>query len=338
MVKTKQVRVDEQASQQPLPHTVPGEDARLVRHMLSLAELGTEDLARLVDRSVEFAASRGKGRKSLADKIVGVYFRGPSTRTRSSFTVGAMKLGARTIAYGPDEMQLVTGETIEDTARVLSGYLDALVIRTNGSMDEMKALAGQNEMAIINAMSETEHPTQAIADLATLKERFGRLADVHVLYLGEGNNTAIALAFAVAQTPGMKVTFVTPEGYGLPEPFLERARRLAGRHGAMIESHHSMDEPPRNVDAVYATRWQTMGAPHADPNWREKFWPYSVTSTVMEEVSKPGTVFLHDLPAVRGEDVDAEVLDGPRSLAWRQARHKMFSAMSILEWCLGAGA
>jgi ornithine carbamoyltransferase len=333
MVKTEQFRLDEQPSQQPVPYTNPREEGPPVRHMLSLAELGAAELARLVDRSMELAATRGEGPKPLADKIVGIYFRKPSTRTRSSFTVGAMKLGARTIAYGPDDLQLVTGETIEDTARVLSGYLDALVIRTNGSIAEMRVLADQNEMAVINAMSENEHPTQAIADLATIKERFGRLADIHVLYLGEGNNTATALALAVAQAPGMKVTFVTPEGYGLPEPFLEQARLLATRHGAMIEHHHGMEEPPRAVDAVYTTRWQTMGVLHADPNWREKFSPYSVTPEVMARVSKSGTIFLHDLPAVRGEDVDSDVLDGLESLAWRQARHKMFSAMAVLEWC-----
>ena len=334
MVKTEQIRLDEQH----VPFTNSREEAPPIRHMLSLADLGASELARLVDRSIKFAAARGAGPKPLTDKVVGIYFRKPSTRTRSSFTVGAMKLGARTIAYGPEDLQLVTGETIEDTARVLSSYLDALVIRTNGSIAEMRALADQSEMAVINAMSENEHPTQAIADLATIKERFGRLADIHVLYLGEGNNTATALALAVAQTPGMKVTFVTPEGYGLSEPFLEQARQLADRYGAMIRHRHSMDEPPRNVDAVYTTRWQTMGEPHADTNWRERFWPYSVTPGVMAEVSKPGTVFLHDLPAVRGEDVDSSVLDGPQSLAWRQARHKMFGAMAVLEWCLGAGA
>jgi ornithine carbamoyltransferase len=313
------------------------EEAPPLRHMLSLAELGAAELARLVDRSIRFAATRGEGPKPLTDKIVGIYFSKPSTRTRSSFTVGAMKLGARTIAYGPNDLQLVTGETIKDTARVLSGYLDALVIRTNGSIAEMRDLADQDEMAVINAMSENEHPTQAIADLATIKERFGRLADTHVLYLGEGNNTATALALAVAQTPGMKVTFVTPEGYGLSESFLKEARQLAGNYGATIEHHHSPDELPSSVDAVYATRWQTMGEPHADSNWRDKFWPYSVTPAVMARVSHPDTVFLHDLPAVRGEDVDSEVLDGTQSLAWRQASHKMFSAMAVLEWCLAAG-
>lgn len=308
-----------------------------VHHLLSLADLGAETLARLVDRSVDFAAGRGSDQKPLAGKVVGIYFRKPSTRTRTSFTVGALKLGAHTVAYGPHDLQLVTGEPVEDTARVLSGYLDALVIRTNESIAEMKIWAQQDEMAIINAMSDNEHPTQAIADLSTIKEAFGRLETIHVLYLGEGNNTAAALALAVAQTPGMKITFVTPEGYGLSESVLEQACRLASQHGATIEHHHRMDSLPRHVDVVYTTRWQTMGEPHLEPNWREKFAPYSVTSAVMAQVSKPsGTIFLHDLPAVRNEDVAEEVLMGPQSLAWRQARHKMFSAMAILQWCLAS--
>jgi len=293
------------------------------------------ELSRLVDRSVKFASDRDAVRKPLTGKIVGVCFCKPSTRTRSSFTVGALRLGAQTVSYGPNDLQLVSGETFEDTGRVLSCYLDALVIRTNSSIAEMKALADQNEMAVINAMSENEHPTQAIADLSTIKEYFGRLEGIHLLYLGEGNNTATALALAVAQTPGMKVTFVTPIGYGIQELLIEQAYRLAGLHGATLVHHHSMDKLPRNVDAVYTTRWQTMGVSHVDPHWIDKFWPYSVTPAVMEKVSKSsGTIFLHDLPAVRGEDVHDEVLNGPQSLAWRQARHKMFGAMAVLEWCL----
>jgi ornithine carbamoyltransferase len=310
---------------------------RPVKHMLSLAELGPAKLAHLVERSVHFAAGRGADEKPLAGKIVGIYFRTPSTRTRSSFTSGALRLGAQTIAYGPNDLQLVTGETIEDTARVLSGYLDALVIRTNHTIAEMKALASQHEMAVINAMSENEHPTQAIADLSTIQEHFGQLDGIHLLYVGEGNNTATALALAVAQSPGMKITFVTPANpeYAMPEPLLDQARGLAREHGATIESHHDAGNLPAGVDAVYATRWQTMGVPHADPNWREIFRPYSITPALMARVSAPDrTVFLHDLPAVRGEDVHDDVLDGPQSLAWRQARHKMFSAMSVLEWCL----
>jgi ornithine carbamoyltransferase len=305
-----------------------------VRHVLSVTELGADNLAHLVRQSLLISA--GEVKRSLAGKVVGIYFRGTSTRTRTAFTVGAMHLGASTIAYGPNDLQIVTGETIEDTARVLANFLDVLVIRTNQSLAEMRALANQDKMSIVNAMSDNEHPTQAIADLVTLHEEFGRLDDLHVLYLGEGNNTAASLALAVAQTPGMSLTLVTPEGYGVDEGILETANQLAVIHDAHIEHHHRIDRLPSNVDAVYTTRWQTMGVPKAELNWMEKFEPYRVTQALMDRVSKPaGTIFLHDLPAVRGGDVDDEVLDGPQSRAFRQARHKMTSAMAVLEWCAG---
>jgi ornithine carbamoyltransferase len=204
----------------------------------------------------------------------------------------------------------------------------------------MKAFAAQGTMAVINAMSEKEHPTQAIADLATIREAFGRLDGVHVLYLGEGNNTAAALAHAVARTPGMRLTIVTPDGYGTPDAVVEEASALARQNGGAVEHHHDIDRLPRNVDVVYTTRWQTMGVPKADPDWREKFRPYGVTAELMARVSKPSdTVFMHDLPAVRGDDVTDEVLDGPQSIAFRQAFHKMTSAMAVLAWCAdGQGA
>jgi ornithine carbamoyltransferase len=305
-----------------------------VRHLLSIAELGAENLAHLIKESLAIIAGDQKVERPLEGKIVGIYFRGTSTRTRTAFTIGATHLGAATISYGPNDLQIVTGETIEDTARVLSNFLDILVIRTNQSVAEMRALTDQKEMSIINAMSDSEHPTQAIADLVTLHEEFGRLDDIHVLYLGEGNNTAASLALAVAQTPGMSLTLVTPEGYGLKEGILETAHQLAVAHGAHIENHHLIDRLPANVDAVYTSRWQTMGVPKAEENWEEKFEPFRVTSALMARVSKPaGTIFLHDLPAVRGGDVDDEVLDGPQSRAFRQARHKMTSAMAVLAWC-----
>jgi ornithine carbamoyltransferase len=307
-----------------------------IRHLLSIADLGATDLARLIDRSTQFASNRGAVGACAEGKIIGILFCKPSTRTRSSFSVGALKLGARIVTYGPGDLQLITGESIEDTGRVLSGYLDALVIRTNGRIAEMKAMAAQQEMAVINAMSENEHPTQAVADLSTLKERFGRLEGLHLLYLGEGNNTAAALALAVARIHGMRATFITPSGYGLSEELIEQSQQAAARYGGALDHYHDIENLPSNVDAVYATRWQTMGAPHRDPHWVEKFRPYCVTPGIMAKVSKAeGTVFLHDLPAVRGEDVLSEVLDSPQSLAWRQSRHKMFSAMAILEWCLG---
>jgi ornithine carbamoyltransferase len=307
------------------------------RHVLSLADLGPETLAGLVEHSLAIAAGRGAGARPLAGKVVGIYFRGTSTRTRTAFTVGALKLGADTIAYGPHDLQLNTGETLQDTTRVLSGFLDALVVRTNAPIEEMRLLAAQDEMAIVNAMSENEHPTQAVADMTTIKEALGRFDGVHVLYLGEGNNTTAALALAVAMTPGMRLTIVTPEGYGLPHVALDAASAFTRASGSVIEQHHDASRLPREVDVVYTTRWETMGVPKANPAWREQFAPFRVTPELMARVSRSsGTVFLHDLPAIRGSEVVDEVLDGPQSIAFRQAHHKLTSAMAVLSWCLGA--
>jgi ornithine carbamoyltransferase len=310
-----------------------------VKHLLSVRELGPENLASLVDRSLMIARGDGVNKLTLAGKIIGIYFRGSSTRTRTAFSAGAINLGASIISYGPSDLQIVTGETVQDTARVLSNFLDALVVRTNDSIEEMRAMTVQNKMAIINAMSEGEHPTQSIADLVTIKEAFGRLDNIHVLYLGEGNNTAAALALAVAQTRGMRLTLATPEGYGLSESLMLAATALAAQSGASVEQRHSLDNLPRDIDVVYTARWQTMGTPKSDGNWQSKFQPYKVTTELMGRVSKSSkTIFLHDLPAVRGGDVDDDVLDGPQSRAFRQAYHKMTSAMSVLEWCTSSGS
>ncbi|MFZ0747743.1 MAG: hypothetical protein WAM70_00180 [Pyrinomonadaceae bacterium] len=154
------------------------------------------------------------------------------------------------------------------------------------------------------------------------------------MYLGEGNNSAAALALAVAMTKGMSLTLITPDGYGLPRSVLESTNTLARPSGARVVQHSDSSSLPQNVDVVYTTRWQTMGVTKTDPDWASKFKPYAVTQKMMAQVSKPeGTIFLHDLPAVRGAEVSDEVLDGPQSLAFRQAHHKLTSAMAVLKWC-----
>ncbi|MEA2604961.1 MAG: ornithine carbamoyltransferase [Acidobacteriota bacterium] len=310
-----------------------------VKNLLSISDLDRETILSLVETAVAIAEGRWAVEHPLAGCTVGIYFRKTSTRTRTSFTVGAMKLGAQVIAYGPNDLQIVTGESGLDTARVLANYLDALVIRTNETVEEMRQFASQDRMAVINAMSDLEHPTQSLADLATLREHFGRLAGLHVLFVGEGNNSASSLSLAVARVPGMRLTLVTPEGYGLPGDFVEEVRATAEANGSEVEQHHDMRRLPRGVDAVYTTRWLTMGVKKADADWLPKFRPYTVTAKVMAEVSKAdgSTVFLHDLPAMRGYEVLDEVLDGPQSIAFRQAYHKMTSAMAVLNWCRSGG-
>jgi ornithine carbamoyltransferase len=305
------------------------------RHLLSISDLSGAELQEMVDASV--AMARGDWARSplLAGRVVGIYFRRTSTRTRTAFTVGAMRLGASTIAYGPHDLQIETGESLADTARVLANYLGVLVVRTHGPVAEMRELATQHQMAIVNAMNADEHPTQVIADLSAMKEALGTLVGRHLLFIGEGNNTAAALALAVAKTPGMRLTIVTPAGYGLPAHVLAEARRLAAG-GGMVEQHHDMTALPTEVDAVYTTRWLTMGVPKTDGDWLSRFRAYTVTGDVMARVSKAaGTIFLHDLPAMRGYEVVDEVLDGPQSIAFRQAFHKMTAAMAVLAWCAG---
>jgi ornithine carbamoyltransferase len=302
------------------------------RHLISIDDLDDDDLRWIVRRGCEYADGRRDGEHPLAGLVVGVLFRKTSTRTRTSFSAGALRLGAGLITYGPDDLQENTGETAEDTGAVLSRMLDILVARTVGSEEELRAYAAQRRMAVVNAMTATEHPTQALADLTTLQRHFGRLEGLRVLYAGEGNNTASALTLALARIEGASLYLRTPPGYGVEQRFLDGAAVSAKRSGATIEQRHDMDDLP-DVDVVYTTRWQTTGSVKPTPDWRDTFAPFQVNAAVMARC--PGAVFMHDLPAHRGEEVTAEVLDGPDSIAFEQAENKYHSARAVLEWCAG---
>lgn len=245
-------------------------------------------------------------------------------------------MGAQIVTFGPADLQLNTGETIEDTGQVLSRMIDALVMRTAGDPAELIAIAQQQRMAVINAMTADEHPTQALADLATMAGHFGAVEGLRVLYVGEGNNTAVALALALARFHGAALDLRTPLGYGLDAAKLARAQDFAEHRGGRVHERHDMDELPSEVDVVYTTRWQTTGTTKSDPNWRQSFQPFAVSTALMERY--PSAVFMHDLPAHRGEEVDAAVLDGPDSLAFGQAENKLHSAMAVLEWAISGRA
>ena len=305
------------------------------RHLISVDDLDDGALEWIVRRGREYAEGRLESAQPLRGHVVGVLFRKTSTRTRTAFSAGALRLGAQLITYGPDDLQENTGETVADTGAVLSRMLDALVARTAGPTGELRDYAAQSRMAVINAMSAAEHPTQALTDLTTLLSRFDRIKGLRVLYIGEGNNTASALALALSRYSSTALYLRTPPGYGVEEGCIERAEAHAARAGAVVEQRHDMDRLPE-VDVVYTTRWQTTGTAKPDPAWREVFAPFQVDAAVMAR--NPGAVFMHDLPAHRGEEVTAEVLDGPRSIAFEQAENKYHSARAVLEWCLGAGA
>ncbi|MEU6078359.1 ornithine carbamoyltransferase [Micromonospora sp. NPDC047074] len=302
------------------------------RHLISIDDLDDEDLHWIVRRGAEYASGAAADDRPLRDLVVGVLFRRTSTRTRTAFSAAALRLGGRLITYGPGDLQENTGESAEDTGAVLSRMLDVLVARTAASEAELRTWAGQRRMAVVNAMTAEEHPTQALADLTTLTRHFGRVDGLRVLYVGEGNNTASALTLALSRFPGVALHLRTPPGYGVGERFLDRAGVHAKRSGATVTQRHDMaDLPP--VDVVYTTRWQTTGTVKPTPDWRATFAPFQVDAAVL--ATSPDAVFMHDLPAHRGEEVTAEVLDGPASIAFEQAEHKYHSARAVLQWCAG---
>lgn len=302
------------------------------RHLISIDDLTDDDLHRIVGRGAEFAAGAAEDARPLSEAIVGVLFRKTSTRTRTAFSAGALRLGAKLITYGPGDLQENTGEAIEDTAAVLSRMIDVLVARTSGPEAELRAYANQSRMSVINAMSAAEHPTQALADLTTITGHFGGIDGLRVLYVGEGNNTASALTLALSRYADTELYLRTPPGYGVEQSFLDRAEVSAKRSRATVEQRHDMaDLPP--VDVVYTTRWQTTGTTKPTPDWRDVFAPFQVNQAVL--AACPGAVFMHDLPAHRGDEVTGEVLDGPVSIAFTQAENKYHSARAVLEWCVG---
>ncbi|WP_164414863.1 ornithine carbamoyltransferase [Streptomyces salinarius] len=306
-------------------------DPRPVRHLISLDDLTDADLRHLVERGAQFSAGTAGPARPLEGRVAGIYFAKTSTRTRTAFSAGTLRLGGSIVTYGPGDLQTNTGETSEDTGRILSRMLDVLVARTAGDPAEMRAWADQRRMAVVNAMSADEHPTQALTDLTTLLRHFGRVDGLRILYLGEGNNTAASLALALTRYPDVEFELRTPPGYGLTEPVLTAARAQAARTGARLRERHDMAALPDGFDVIYTTRWQTTGTTKPDPGWRDVFAPFHVGLGLWD--TSPKAVFMHDLPAHRGEEVAAEVLDGPRSIAFEQAENKLHSAMAVLEWC-----
>ncbi|WP_405161492.1 ornithine carbamoyltransferase [Nocardia sp. NBC_01499] len=302
-----------------------------IRHLISLDDLTDVDLRSIVTRGAGFSSGALAPALPLEGTVVGIYFRKTSTRTRTAFSSGALRLGAQIIAYNGNDLQTNTGETSEDTGRVFSRMLDTLVARTSGDPAELRAWAAQDRMSVVNAMSADEHPTQGLADLTTLLRHFGRIEGLRVLYVGEGNNTAAALALGLTRFPGTELELRTPEDYGVSEDVRLRAAALTATHGSAICERHDMTGLPADVDVIYTSRWQTTGTSKPDPGWRRSFAPFQVTEALWE--GSPKAVFLHDLPAHRGEEVTAGVLDGPRSIAFDQAENKMHSAMAVLEWC-----
>jgi ornithine carbamoyltransferase len=306
-----------------------------MKNLISIDDIDSDTLLELLRAGERIKQGSWDSAGALRGKVVGLYFSKPSTRTRTSFFCAVRRLGGDCISYGPGDLQLGNGESIADTGMTFGLYLNALVMRTNEGFTDMYRLAEcSGGMPVINALSKEEHPTQAIADLLTVKEEFGTLAGKHILYVGAGNNTLGSLLLAAAKVAALRMTVITPERFALDKGIVERAIKSAAASGATLEVHHNIGKLPRAVDVVYTTRWESMGEEPQDPGWRANFAGFKVTNELLRRVASDTAIVMHDLPANRGSEVDSCVLDGTSSRIRRQAFNKMISAMVTLQWCI----
>jgi len=287
------------------------------RDFLTGEELGAFELARLLDRAAELKADRHErvGADTLAGRSVALVFEKPSTRTRISFEVGVAELGAHPVVLRGDELQLSRGESIGDTARVLSRYVDAIVIRL-GSHEAVAELSAIAEVPVVNALTPLHHPCQALADLLTLRERRGELAGLRLAYVGDGNNVARSLAI-VGTLADIDVVVAAPAGY-----------QLEDGHGAKLT-----DDPRDAVagaDALYTDVWVSMGDEAEAERRRADLAPFRIDADLLA-AAKDDAIILHCLPAHPGEEITAEVLYGGRSAVWDQAENRLHAQKALLE-------
>ena len=304
------------------------------RHLISIADLG-DDLGPVLRtaRAMKEARREGQLSRTLVGRNVGLIFEKASTRTRTSFEVGLNDLGAHAVYLPSREMQLGRGETIADTARVLSRYLDAIVYRAFRHSD-MVELARWATVPVINALDDLEHPCQIVADLLTLSERWGgQFRGRRLVYIGDGNNVLHSLLLGCAMV-GLDLTCATPERYRPRAEILAQSAEWARRSGARIECVTDPAEAARDADALYTDVWVSMGD-EAEKEAREAaFAGYRIDAALVAR-ARPDVYVLHDLPAHRGLEITDEVMDGPRSIVWDQAENRLHAQKAILELLMG---
>ncbi|MFL5297003.1 MAG: ornithine carbamoyltransferase [Phenylobacterium sp.] len=312
-----------------------GSSAAPVRHFLDLWRLEGSDLRAILEDAKRRKAARlgwPKGRPDAdapaAGRTLAMIFEKNSTRTRFSFDAAMRQLGGDVIISTAADMQLGRGETIEDTARVLSRMVDAVMIRANRHAD-LEAFAAVSTVPLINGLSDASHPCQILADILAFEERCGPIAGKVLAWVGDGNNVCSTFIHA-APLFGFELRIGSPRAYSPNPDDLARAADRQGRISVTWDPREAV----RGADAVIADTWVSMGDTDRDERIAA-LTPYQVDAELMS-FAKPDAVFMHDLPAHRGEEVTDEVLDGPRSLAWDEAENRIHAQKSVLAWCFGA--
>lgn len=299
----------------------------MTRHLLTLDSLGRDGILANLDLAAQLKAHKGMARSALDGGRVGLIFDKPSTRTRVSFEAAAYGLGMLPITLRSDELQIGRGETIADTARVLSRYLSAIVIRTF-EQSKVEELARYATIPIVNALTDDHHPCQALADVMALREEFGAFEGLRVAFVGDGNNVCHSLIQAAGYL-GFTLAISTPAGYEPSAEIVEAARRNCAANGGDIELGHDIEAAVGGADAIYTDVWASMGQEKEREERARIFAGYCVDARLMS-LAAPRAIFLHCLPAHRGDEVTDEVIDGPQSRVWDEAENRWYTEAALL--------
>jgi len=298
------------------------------RHVLVDTDLTPDEIGEVLETAARIKRlwRTGQPHAYLAGKTLGMIFQHPSTRTRVSFEAGMAQLGGQAIFLGVNDLQMKRGETIADTAQILSRYVDGLVARV-ADHNDLVTLASSASIPVMNGLSDKCHPLQALADLLTLQENFGSLKGLKVAYLGDGNNVAVSLMLSCAAM-GVSMTVAGPSDHQISADVVTHAQWLAGHNGAVIEVTDDPRAAVAGADAIYTDVHVSMG--QLDGAARAvSLAPYKVTQSIMA-LAKPAAVFMHDLPMHRNEEVSAEVADGPQSVIFDQAENRLHMHKALL--------
>lgn len=297
------------------------------QHLISIADLEDGQLESLLELALELQARPEAHRSTLHGKSIGLYFEKSSTRTRVSFEVGMGQLGGQAVFLSTRDLQIGRGETIADTARVLSRYVDLLMLRTfeHGTVVEM---ARHATAPVINGLTDELHPCQALADLMTVHQEFGGLRGRRIAYIGDGNNVAHSLMIACARA-GVDFSIASPPGYEVAGKYLDLAGRFAAGTGAGIETGTDPRAAAGGADAVYSDVWTSMGQEQERERRLADFDGYTVDDDLMSR-ARDDAIYLHCLPCHRGEEVTASVVDGPRSRVFDQAENRLHTQKAVM--------
>jgi len=295
------------------------------RDLLSITDLSPDELEYLINLALSM--KRDGTPQVLTGKTIAMLFEKPSLRTRVSFEVGMKQLGGTAIYLSQAEVGLGQRESIDDVAHVLDRYVSALVVRTY-SQQGLVDLANAASIPVVNALSDDEHPCQALADLLTVREKKGRLDGVRIAFIGDGNNVSASLALAAARC-GAQFVIAAPPGYELTEQVVQDARVWARKTGGAIETVVSPEDACKDADVVYTDVWTSMGQEASRRAREEAFQGYSVDGELMR-LAKADAIFMHDLPAHRGEEVQEEVIDGDQSVIFDQAENRLHAQKALL--------